>query len=762
MNKHYLILFILTTFTFSSCSIREYWNKAILGNFPIIKNFIQKDFNTYTSITSIKNEMKLVTAKQQIDFINIMDGKSGQYLEISTFEVKAGLDCSKINYTKEKTNYPSIEIFSSNKICSVIPRKSADKNEQQFYENSIKPVNIAYEQKARDYAVELGLLQNAKKGAERTIKNLTDATINLDIDEYKKSFEIKYLPFTLDIEKNYFDRNNMKIVPIKEDQFYRDSFILESISNDKWSIRIGDTGRSFSGTFEDFYQNVFRTNSSENNLRNDRIEIFRYFDPMYPKECEILGYASDSYRTMFLLNNGRIYYIDAVANSEQTLINDLSSTIIYLASSLRKITNYKVDKLDEYHNYILNYFDIQESIRTNSSRTAVKNNVERLIKSNVIRDKETEISADEKYFSAVADVKCLGRTEKQVSVTETGDYDFDNLTNLTKDLLVSSDNFNSDETRDNAINIATRLDTSIYREKNRKAANTQYLEAWFLQNKIRFKLSPEVRKKYEDDINSGETYIASRPTIANLDDAQRNEYFYSLFKNRLTMSHFFIDTAESIDDEIKKSIRDTNMFVYYNIPEFEEVSDGDIYEQLKKQNSNRDIYNSFILIFAQQEWSWGNFGNDNDIHAIILDDSTFRFFPNVHCQNFIEKASYNLKTIFGTNKIPEYFFYGDWKKLRITPENVTINGNSFYTKKITKKGKAEYRNTNDYAEKSAIASVIDDLQHAYSNNDVDYYYNTLCNNLEYQIQRYVYDKIFRPSPRMILDNRVDEQRRYNY
>lgn len=61
-----------------------------------------------------------------------------------------------------------------------------------------------------------------------------------------------------------------------------------------------------------------------------------------------------------------------------------------------------------------------------------------------------------------------------------------------------------------------------------------------------------------------------------------------------------------------------------------------------------------------------------------------------------------------------------------------------------------------------IASVIDDLQHAYSNNDVEYYYNTLCNNLEYQIQRYVYDKIFRPSPRMILDNRVDEQRRYNY
>ena len=48
-----------------------------------------------------------------------------------------------------------------------------------------------------------------------------------------------------------------------------------------------------------------------------------------------------------------------------------------------------------------------------------------------------------------------------------------------------------------------------------------------------------------------------------------------------------------------------------------------------------------------------------------------------------------------------------------------------------------------------------------NNNEADYYYDLLCNNIENQIQEYVYDIIFRPSPRIDQNNVEDQQYRYN-
>lgn len=804
MNKNIkptiAFLFLIgSTFLFSSCkfsflSFKEI-KKAILSNIPFVDQFTQKNYNTYTSITGIKDSMKLVTAKQQLDFINIMDGKDGRYLEISTFEVRAGIDCKKVHpitYPDGTTaiEYPAVEIFSSNKIHSINPRAEAEKRDADFYEYSISPVNRAYEQKAKDYAVELGILENAKRGAERTLKNLINAKIELNVESYKTSYEVNWLPYTMDIYSNYFSEHKMAVTPVVKDKFYRDSFIIKPTGNDEWYIRIGDSGQTFGGTFSEFYKNVFETNTREENSGNDRVEIFRYFDPMYPKESEVLGYSSDNFRTMFLLNDGHIYYIDAVSNSEETLTN-LAPTMIYLASSLRKITDYHVENIDAYREYVSNYFYAQESIRNNESRVEIRNKTDRLVNSNSLRTSENEYNLEEKYFLAVADEKCLGRTKEQITVYQTGDTQFDNITGLIKDLLllVSSESFATEEARKKAVDIASDIDFQFYRKNNKKAANTQYLETWFLQNAQQFKLSEQERKMFEEDIKTGDAYIASRPLIVSMDDTERNNYFYNLFRNRLASSQFFVDTAGVIEDDIKYSPRDTNMFVYYKIPQFEKQADGDILERLKKENGGYDITNSFILIFNQTEWNFGNVWKDNDLHAIVLDEATLRFFPNVGALNPIEKAIEKTNdlantimnnTVFkvvtyavapaaafiidGMRKAdgsPVYFYYGDWENLRVTPQAVKIAGHDFATKKITKKGKESYRNSNDYAEKSVIAEVIDDLQHAYSNKDSEYYYEILCNNIDNYIQHYVYEKIFRPSPRMTIDTRIDSRMRYN-
>ena len=617
---------LVLMFTLKKDLFMDYLNHAIKTNIPFVKNFVQKEFATYTSITGIRDEMKLVTAKQQLDFINIMEGKDGRYIEISTFEVKAGIDFSKISSEENpdgtvKMNYPPLEISSSNKVHSVVPRSAADKNNIDLYETGIKPVNIAYAQKAKDYAIELNILENARKGAERTLNNLIGAQIDMTVDNYLETYEIKYLPFELKIYENYFAENNISVVPIGNDKFYRDSFLLESTSNDDWSIRVGDTGRkTFNGTFEDFYRNIRDTNTAENNVGKDLVQIYRYFDPMYPNESEVLGYASDSYRTMFLLNNGRIYYIDAVVESEQTLINDISPTMVYLAASMRKITTRKVEKYDEYRTYIENYFTVQEDIRNNNSRINIGNDTKKLIASNIKQDENVDYSNDEKFFLALSDIRNIFRNENQTSITQTGDNFFDSLTELIRKLSVSKNNFNDSNVRKEAIETTTALDSKIYRESYKQSANTQYLLTYFLQKKDDFNISNEQYKEYEDDIKDGNVYVASRPMIATLSDSERNNYFYNLFRSNLALSHTIVDTANRIDDILEKSVidRDSIMFLYFNVPDDKKLTDVDLIKQIKKQNGEKDIRNCFILVFSQLEWDWGIVG-DTDIHAIVLD-----------------------------------------------------------------------------------------------------------------------------------------------
>ncbi|MBQ1711103.1 MAG: ATP-dependent endonuclease, partial [Treponema sp.] len=108
------------------------------------------------------------------------------------------------------------------------------------------------------------------------------------------------------------------------------------------------------------------------------------------------------------------------------------------------------------------------------------------------------------------------------------------------------------------------------------------------------------------------------------------------------------------------------------------------------------------------------------------------------------------------------FYFGDWKSLKISGDGLRIDGTFYGTKRLTQSGQRSYRNENDYQEKSALGLLLADFQHAYSNGEPDYYYDTLCYAIMNQLNKYVYDIIFRPTPRMILDMREDSQTRYNH
>lgn len=90
-----------------------------------------------------------------------------------------------------------------------------------------------------------------------------------------------------------------------------------------------------------------------------------------------------------------------------------------------------------------------------------------------------------------------------------------------------------------------------------------------------------------------------------------------------------------------------------------------------------------------------------------------------------------------------------------------INKQSLGTKKLTKKGKQQYRKTNDYAEISEVLKILNDFQRAYYQEDKDYYLHVMKDTLEDEINHYVFDCNFRPSPSIIIDTQEDLQKRYN-
>lgn len=757
----------------------------------------QKIHLSYTTIEKINEESKLVTAKKQMDFITIMDGKEGRELAISTYEIKAGINLEK----KFEDSY-QIEIFSCEPIHKLEYRTDAEKNQNQDdFRNQLAPIEKAFRQKAVDYSVEYGILEQAKDRAEKIFSQLDikakENKIGISVPETKQTIKLPYLPLKLEIAKNssvsrykileQFENMQIKVQP--QSQFNRDSLILRNDIMD-WEIRIGDTGMSnLNDSFANVFKNVLKTNTNNANEGKDKVQLFRYFDPLYHKgenKIEVFSYASDYYRTFFLNYNGRIYYIDAGDKlNEQTLIDVVSPIMVYLASSIRTITDEKIEYANEYKTYTTKFYEASRNLRDEfkerTTRAAIL--VDSLINANILKNNGA-LTKEEKYFTAFSNIEKMELGEKNIEIIETGTKSIDDKIALYKTLYDASD-FDTIEKRKSYINKADNKE--IFED----SIIGEYLRAYFIQNLLRFNIKEEEKNFYIQEMKKG-SKLASRIIIAEMNDSERNEYFANIFGKRLFDSAISKDTAAKVSDMIttSSSVGDNLMFCYYDLPDFSDSKiDGKIYEQILKMNNNQQISNAFILVFNNQQFNFGIF-EDNDIHALVLDDATLRFFPNIGNYNIAEKTidviNQTTNAIYGNdvtktiayffapvissvadgtrkdNQVAKFFYYGNWKELQIDDDNLMINGKHIGTVKLTKKSKESYRDTSDYSKKSVIAGILRDLQHSYYAESSDYYKKQLLYEIKSTVRNEMYKELFRPSPRMIIDNKIDENRRNNF
>ena len=702
---------------------------------------VEYNYQTTISIADSRNEIKLVTAKQYIDFINVMDGRDGNFIQISTYEVIAGIDFSEGENAKVK-----ILSEENTKIGSDITIRNFELLDDANTDYT-KPLEAVYRRKALEYACQNKILEKAKKQAEEALPKLTTDENDFVTEDNKFELELPYLPLKLELVKDFFDDNFEIDESNKSLGFQRDSLILKykNESNPEWKIRFGDTGMTYTGSFTNFYKNILNTNIKENAAsKNNVVQLYRYFDSQHPDEKICLSYASDYYRTFFILSGSRIYYIDSFMDDESqldenTLINQIAPVMLYIASSVRPSQTEKPGSYS-YRQYIKQFTETVNAIKKDENQSNYDIAVKSLLEKNPVRN-ESRRSAEEKLFISRNLVN-----QKEEDVFITGDSNFDYFTQNLLAMRLNNDS-NTPEQRKELLNIITKIDSIIQQGyktsasvKSKNLLQSYYL-AWLLQN---YDLPENEKQSYEKMLTENHALVY-RPALFFISDNSRNEYFYKLFANRLFYSQRFFDTVLKPEDILSAEDYRNNKFAFLGFEAEERPGAALIYNNLVKMNGGAYIRGKFILVYKELDFASGENFKATDLHAIVLDEATIRFFPTVGKSFNKNKAFEWIQSIY-KDDYPPYLYYGDYDNLKIEQKGLTIKGNSLGAKTLTRSGRQKYRKPNDLSDLPELLNILRDIQRAYYQGDLNYYFTSLTSALEEEINYYVLDQTSRPRP----------------
>lgn len=726
----------------------------------------------YASITEISDKTRVVTATQYIDFITLLDGREGKYIGIDKYEVKAGYDSviresiTDNNGNSKVRLVPKITILSCQSIKPSIYRNTLHTANFNGYEKYLKPVNIAYENKAKDYAVQLNLLKRASENAIDFCKVLYGNDVDVEIPDIQSDLtqiQVPYVPLHFNVSKSVLDREKISIANKNDAAFSRDSLTFNIDSTIEAKIRVGYTGMHYDNTYKEFAQNVIYTNKNE-------VEAIQYFDPLTPRTEFILGFAQDYYRNFFILKDGRLYYLDIINTDDQSQMSKFAQMMIYMAISLKgtEIQPYQA----EYEDYINTYYDTARSLKDNFTIPIIRNS-EKLKTKNILR-KEDETVFEENVFCATSGI--LGDTTVNKTGNEKFDMFLDLYQNIKKVKLEASkkDEWNKAKRMNYLSEISNISRKASKHQQNQLKKLYANLEAWYIQNNSGSVILDDELSTYRRDIHEQGNTV-SKDLMYSLTDAERNEYYRQLFVTKIQSLRKDIDTAEKRDDILLVHKKNNLMFAYTpSVPE-DFRNDGKIDELIRKRNNEIPLRdNCFILVFTKDDWDLSGFDtmftfvNDaidslnQTIYAIVLDDCTIRLFPKLDsADGVVSTVSRKIKDFIGQGHIVRPIYFSDWKTLKISESGISFCDLNFKTKHLFVESRIKYYDSNNFTSMAAIGNVLFDLQNEFM-AEPDYHYKECLNTLVTIIKENAYDLTFRPSPRITIDNREKTLRELNY
>lgn len=736
---------------------------ALLSVYLKNKNATKKEFiQTHTIITNTEETQQLITASQYVDFLTIIkgkdeSGKTQKYYEIQTFKIDAGFDFNKKNKLTPK-------ILNTTVFDRTVLRDTLQGKE---YDNMIKPVLGAFEEKAADIAVSYGILQNAVKNISENEKRLLTNLNDVKVPEANilLKTQIKFLPCYLETTpEELSNSNSIKLQFDAQPEIYmRDAQIIHLKDKGKENyLRIGYTGKEYSeDTFESFYNRLAKDNPD--------VFLFRFFDPSDSSNSRLVfSYASDAYRTAFILHQGKLYYIDACATDAQTR-KEMGSAVLYTAMSLKFDDNSEhID--DSYYKYINTYNNSLYQLRTHAYSNFT------VSVQDLLKDRTPNTIDEQLLLSAATYYNDKNNRKDPTEDINTSDEEFNqDLKNCVRLFAsyINKDYYLNAENRANLLQEVATYDTG----KQEVYCN---METYFLQTAQKFKLSEEEQNQYKNDLIE-KAYTVSRTLLESFEtDDERNEFYLKLFE---TAYH---DPSKYHEDKHKD-----DMYFFYTKEAWDSCSGiGSIADKLVKRNDETKFGNVFVFVFTDSQFPiltssqedqstckqlFKDLGKSLDnisrsAHALVFDNYSVRIFPCVDNDSMFEslmKSGITIgKLVFQRHTVKTAFSSGervrfsDWRKMNIYKDGLAFLGFDFSNvANYDVAGNKIFRSTDQYQEIHTIGEILLQLQHAYE--DDDFHYELAQNFLEYKVNDYIYTRMFRPSPR-ISDPQIDKMERYNY
>lgn len=732
--------------------------------------------STHTIVTGIRDESKLITASQFVDFVTILvsGDRKNEYIEYQTYKIEAGVDLKRDKTSVRVLNNPI-------QVDRTVLRGKIDAGKYDAY---IKPIRSAYALKACDIAVNYKLLENAQKNisdSDEILWGIQKEAIT-NVPELCQT-NVNYLPcyfetfgdiLNEDIKRNLLNSNDLEF-RAQDKNFSRDALKIGIKGKGKDTyIQIGYTGKKFENdTFESFKKRLC--------TENENITVFSYFDPLDDTTSkQVLSYASDSYRTAFILHGGKLYYIDAHAPDAQTREN-IGNLVLYLAMSM-KFDDEKEDISDDYMKYLEDFDEALYFLRNQKYpefNTTVKDLFE--CKNRGVADFEAADTEEErtlaiaaKYFMHEGDVT------EQVFANKTFEKYINNCLFL----------YNS-HTKEG---IYTEPDkrAELLREihsQNNKNNNEIYCNmiTYFLQNENKFGLTEDEKNAYLKEL-TGRACTVNRTILESFDtDKQRNEFYAKLFKN----SYEVYDKAGNVSEaNYHEDIHPDMTFFYTKNAWNASSGSGDLESKLVERMGGLPIGNDFVFVFSESDMPLlGDLKDSKNpivqffkdkgkslnemtrtVHALVFDNSSVRLFTCLDDDSLAEKAvkSISILTKWMTQKntvktsknVPEFVDFSDWRKMNIYKNGTAFLGFDFSnTANYNVRAQNNFYKTSQYTEIRNVGEILLQLQHAYE--DDEFHYELALEFLERQVRNFIYDALWRPSLN-VSEGEKDKMLRYNY
>lgn len=353
----------------------------LFSKIPFLNQFVETSSPTSIYNISVIDKQELRTASYNVDFFVSFKQGDDKHIAIYPFIVEAGIDLK----SKRISEYDSLTVVTlPNAEISVADITDDGINvirssDNLDYNTHIKPVRMALEMRAKDLAIEHGILSNANKVAEDYLTNLFNKS---PLYVFQKEAAPHDTTTTINatllpIEFNYRERNLEKgYLKFKTDSLYkRDN--LEFTSHES---RFG------------FIENSKDFSELESEITSPNSILCKYVDPIDPRLTRLYFDASDDYRKIYVVTNDEAYYIESLHQGSEVQRQIIAPDMLYLAMGV-KHTGEEID--EGYNKWLKSYNQTYDYLSDTMTTQYYQAEVE-LGKMEVLRDSQNcKISAGE-------------------------------------------------------------------------------------------------------------------------------------------------------------------------------------------------------------------------------------------------------------------------------------------------------------------------------------------------------------------------------